>query len=104
MIHFPVIDGEEWWASDAIDATTSIVARLSKLAETCMSLKVNVNDATDFLNELALIDDSNSIEFITQKGLMYCKSLSGTEIKDKAFEVEFLLNKFIEKHLPQGFI
>jgi hypothetical protein len=104
VIHFPVIDGEEWWASDAIDATTSIVARLSKLAETCISLKVNVSNATDFLNELTLIDNSNSVQFITQKGLRYCKSLSDTEVKDKAFKVEFLLKKYIEKHLPQGFI
>jgi len=98
-IDIPILDGEEWWSSQAIDDTDSVIRSLLVLTNSCIELKIRVEDAKQLHAKLSLHNNQHTIELETDKWLTFCASLRNTEISDKASEVEDKLNTFVAKHL-----
>ena len=87
-IDIPILDGEEWWASQAIDNTDSVIRSLLELTKSCIEHA-----------ELSLHNTTNNIELETNKWLLFCASLSGSAVAEMANAVEDKLNIFVAKHL-----
>ena len=98
-IHIPVLDGEEWWSSQAIDDTDSVIRSLLELTNSCIELKIKVEDAKQLHAELSLYNATHNIEFETNKWLAFCISLRQTEISEIAYNVESNLNVYACKYL-----
>ena len=94
-----ILDGEEWWASEAIDDTDSVISSLLELTNSCIELKIMGEDAKQLHAELSLHNTTRNIELETNKWLAFCISLRQTEISDIANKVENKLNAFTSKHL-----
>ena len=95
----PVLDSDEWWASQAIDDTDSVIRSLLELTNSCIELKINIEDAKQLLAQLSLHNATHNIELETDKWLAFCISLKQTEISEMANEVENMLIAYISKHL-----
>ena len=98
-IDIPVLDGEEWWAIQAIDDTDSVISSLLDLTIICIKLMIKVEHAKQLHAELSLHNATHNIELNTDKWLEFCASLTDTEISDNAKKVEFQLNIYVVKHL-----
>ena len=98
-LDIPILDGEEWWSSQAIDDTDSVIKSLLDLIKSCIELKIMLDDSKQLHAELSLHNATYNIELETDKWLTFCASLRNTEISDKANEVEDKLNTFVAKHL-----
>ena len=92
------LDGEEWWASEAIDDTDSIVGRLLMLSKSCIELNVSIEDAQQLFDELSLHNDKHNIELETDKWLSFCASLSESAVAEMANAVEIKLKSYVSKH------
>ena len=99
MKDIPILDGEEWWASQSIDDTDSAIKSLLDLTKSCMELNVNIDDAKLLLAELSLHSAKQNIELETDKWLIFCASLRGSDVAEMANAVEDELNIFVAKHL-----
>ena len=98
-IDIPVLDGEEWWSSQAIDDTDSVIRSLLELTNTCIELKIKVEDAKQLQAQLSLHNTTHNIELETNKWLAFCISLRQTEISELACKVESNLNFYSCKYL-----
>ena len=99
MKDIPILDSEEWWASQSIDDTDSAIKSLLDLTKSCMELNVNIDDAKLLLAELSLHSAKHNIELETDKWLIFCASLRGSDVAEMANAVEDELNIFVAKHL-----
>jgi hypothetical protein len=93
------LDGEELWASEAIEDTDFVIRSLLELTNSCIELKIKIENAKKLHAELSLHNNQHNIELETDKWLTFCAGLIDTEISDKANEVEFKLNTYVVKHL-----
>ena len=100
-IHIPVLDGEEWWSSQAIDDTDSVISSLLDITIICIKLKIKFEDAKQLHAELSLHNATHNIEFETNKWLAFCISLRETEMAEMANEFENKLNAYAFKHLKK---
>ena len=100
-IDIPVLDSEEWWSSQAIDDTDSVIRSLLELTNSCIELKIKVEDAKQLHAELSLHNATHNIEFETNKWLAFCISLRETEMAEMANEFENKLNAYAFKHLKK---
>jgi len=100
-IDIPVLDGEEWWASQAIDNTDSVIRTLLDLINSCIESKIRLEEANQLHAELSLYNATHNIELDTNKWIVFCASLRDTEISDMADEVENKLNAYVSKHLKK---
>ena len=98
-IDIPVLDGEEWWASQSIDDTDSVIKSLLELTNSCIELKINVEDAKQLQAQLSLHNATYNIELETNKWLAFCISLRETEMTEMANAVENKLIIFVSKYL-----
>ena len=98
-IDIPVLDGEEWWSSQAIEDTDSVIRSLLELTNSCIELKIKVEDAKQLHAELSLNNATHNIEFETNKWLAFCISLRQSSVVEMANEVEDKLIIFVAKHL-----
>ena len=98
-IDIPILDGEEWWASQAIDDTDSVISSLLDLTIICIKLKIKFEDAKQLHAELSLYNVTHNIELETNKWLAFCFSLRQTEMAEMANKVENKLRAFSFKHL-----
>jgi len=98
-IDIPVLDGEEWWSSQAIDDTDSVIRSLLELTNTCIELKIKVEDAKQLQAQLSLHNKTHNIKLETNKWLAFCISLRQTEISELACKVESNLNFYSCKYL-----
>lgn len=101
MIDIPILDGEEWWASEAIDDTDSLIRSLLDLTNSCIKLNIKQEDSKQLHAELSLHNATYNIELETEKWLSFCVSLKDTKISKMADEVENKLNTFVSKHLKK---
>ena len=101
MTYIPSLDGEEWWASEAVDDTDSVITSLLDLSKSCIELNVSIENAKQLFAELNLHNDKHNIELETDKWFVFCESLSGTAVAEMASEVEDKLNTYVAKHLKQ---
>lgn len=97
----PTLDGEEWWASQAIDDTDSVIGSLLELATSCIMLNIRSEDALRLRDEISLHNDKHNIELETDKWLSFCASLRESAVAGMANAVEYELNTFVAKHLKQ---
>ena len=100
-IDIPVLDGEEWWASESIDDADSLIRRMLELVNSCIELKIMVGDAKLLHAELSLHNRKHNIELDINKWLAFCIGLRQTEISEVAFKVENNLSSFASKHLDK---
>ncbi len=98
-IDIPILDGEEGWASQAIDDTDSVIRSLLDLANSCVELNIKIEDAKKLYAELSLHNATHNIELETNKWLAFCISLRQTEISELACKVESNLNFYSCKYL-----
>ena len=98
-IDIPVLDGEEWWSSQAIDDTDSVIRSLLELTNSCIELKNKEEDAKQLQAQLSLHNKTHNIKLETNKWLAFCISLRQTDISEMANKVEKKLNAFASKHL-----
>ena len=98
-IDIPVLDSDEWWASQAIDDTDSVIRSLLELTNSCIELKIKLEDANQLHVELSLHNTTHNIELETNKWLAFCISLRQTEISEIAYNVESNLNFYSCKYL-----
>ena len=96
------LDGEEWWASEAVDDTDSLIGSLLKLSKFCMERNVNVADAKLLFAELSLHNDKHNIELDTDKWLIFCARQRESDVADMANEVEVKLKTYVKKYLTSG--
>lgn len=101
MIDIPILDGEEWWASEAIDDTDSVISSLLDLTNSCIKLNIKQENAKQLHAELSQHNAKHNIELETDKWLSFCVSLKDTKISKMAYEVENKLNTFVSKHLKK---
>ena len=94
---FPILDGEEWWSSKAIDDTDSIVRSLLKLTNSCVELNINLEHSKQLQAELILNSDNHNIDIV--KWLDYCSDLSGTSVSEEAMGIKKELNIYLSKYL-----
>ena len=100
-IDIPILDGEEWWASQAIDYTDSIIRSLLELTNSCIELNIKFEESKKLNTELSLHNVTKNIELETDKWLAFCASLRSTEISEMADEVEKNLNVYVFKYLKK---
>jgi hypothetical protein len=98
-IDIPILEGEDWWASQAIDDTDSLIKSLLALSNSCINLRINLSDSINLHDELSLHNDSHNIELDTDKWLAFCHCLAETKLADNANEVENLIVNYVSKHL-----
>ena len=98
-IEIPILDGENWWASEAIDDTDSVIKSLLVLTNVCRNLCIDLGAYSNLHAELSLHNDHHTIDLETDKWLSFCTSLRHTEISEMANEVENMLIAYISKHL-----
>jgi hypothetical protein len=98
-IDIPILDGEEWWASQAIDDTDSVIRSLLDLTNSCLELNIRLEESMQLHAELNLHNNQHIIELETDKWIAFCASLRDTEISDIADEVENKLIAYVSKHL-----
>ena len=98
-IDIPVLDGEDWWASEAIDDTDSVIKSLLNLTKSCIELNIMLEDSKQLYAELSLHNATHNIELETDKWFTFCASLRDTEISKVADNVENKLNAYVSKHL-----
>jgi hypothetical protein len=98
-IDIPVLDGEEWWASQAIDDTDSVIRSLLDLTISCVELNIKLEESKQLHAELNLHNNQHNIELETDKWIAFCASLRDSEISDIANEISIKLKIYVEKHL-----
>jgi hypothetical protein len=98
-IDIPILDGEDWFASQSIDDTDSVIRSLLELTNACIKLKIKIEDAKKLYAELSLHNATHNIELETNKWLAFCISLRQTEISELACKVESNLNFYSCKYL-----
>lgn len=98
-IDIPILDGEEWWASEAIDDTDSVIRSLLELTNLCIELKIKEEDAKQLQVQLSLHNATHNIELETNKWLAFCISLRETEMAKMANAIENKLIIFMSKYL-----
>lgn len=99
MNNIPILDGEEWWSSQAIDDYNDLIRSLLGLTKSCIELKIKLEESKKLHAELSLHNATHNIELETDAWFSYCASLSETEISEIANAVEGKLNIFVEKYL-----
>ena len=97
----PILDGDEWWSSQAIDETDSVIRSLLELTKRCIESNICIEDAKQLHAELILHNATHNIELETDKWLGFCTSLSKSELAEVANAVDVQLNIFVTKHLKQ---
>jgi hypothetical protein len=100
-IDIPILDGEEWWASQAIDDTDSVIRSLLDLTNSCVELNIRFEESMQLHAELNLHNNQHNIELETDKWISFCASLRDTEISNMADEVENKMNAYVSKHLKK---
>ena len=100
-IDIPVLNGEEWWASQAIDATDSVIKSLLDLTKSCIKLNIMLEDSKKLHAELSLHNATHNIEIQTDKWITFCASLRDTEISKMADDVQNKLNAYLSKYLKK---
>lgn len=98
-IEIPISDGEDWWASEAIDDTDSVIKSLLNLTKSCIKLNIRLAESMQLHAELSLYNATHNIELETDKWLTFCASLRDTEISKVADNVQNKLNAYVSKHL-----
>jgi hypothetical protein len=98
-IEIPISDGEDWWASEAIDDTDSVIKSLLNLTKSCIKLNIRLAESMQLHAELSLYNATHNIELETDKWLKFCASLRDTEISKVADNVQNKLNAYVSKHL-----
>lgn len=98
-IDIPILDGEEGWASQAIDDTDSVIRSLLDLTNFCVELKIKLEESKQLHAELSRHNYQHNIELETDKWIAYCACLRDTEISKMADEVENKLNAYVSKYL-----
>ena len=98
-IDIPILDGEDWFASQSIDDTDSVIRSLLELTNACIKLKIKIEDAKKLYAELSLHNATHNIELETNKWLAFCISLRETEMTEMANAVENKLIIFVSKYL-----
>jgi hypothetical protein len=98
-IEIPILDGEDWWASEAIDDTDSVIKSLLNLTKSCIKLNIRLAESMQLHAELSLYNATHNIELETDKWLTFCASLRDTEISKVADNVQNNLNAYVSKHL-----
>jgi len=101
MKNILVLDGEEWWATQAIDDTDSVIRSLLELATSCITFNIRFEDSIILRDELGLHNDKHNIELETDKWFLFCASLRESAVAEMAIAVENKLNIFVAKHLKQ---
>ncbi len=94
---FPILEGEEWWSSKAIDDTDSVVRSLLKLTNSCVELNINLEHSKQLQAELSLNSDNHNIDIV--KWLAYCSSLSETIVSEEAEGTKNELNIYLAKYI-----
>jgi hypothetical protein len=98
-IDIPILDGEEWWSSEAIDDTDSIIKSLLELTKSSIELSIRFEDAKQLHSELSLHNNTHNIALYTDKWISFCNSLSQTELAEMAIIVQNNLTAYVSKHL-----
>ena len=98
-IDIPILDGEEGWASQAIDDTDSVIKSLLDLTNSCVELKIKLEESKQLHAELSRHNATLNIELETDKWFTFCTSLRDIEISELAGEVENKLNAYVSKYL-----
>lgn len=101
MDGIPILDGEEWWASQAIEDTDSVIRSLLALTNSCIQLEIKLEESKQLHAELSLHNATHNIELETDKWIAFCASLRSTEISEMADEVEKKLNTYVFKYLKK---
>ena len=98
-IDIPILDGEEWWSSEAIDDTDSIIKSLLELTKSSIELSIRFEDAKQLHAELSLHNTTHNIELEINKWLALCASLRQSELAEMAIIVQNNLTAYVSKHL-----
>ena len=98
-IDIPILDGEEWLASQAIDDTDSVIRSLLDLTNSCVEFNIKLKESKQLHTEISLHNNQHNIELETDKWIAFCARLRDTDISKMADEVENKLNAYSSKYL-----
>ena len=97
-----VLEGEECWASEAIDDTDRVIRVVLDLSKASFDIGISSQLASDLCEELGKHSVSFNADLNVEKWLQLCKSLKNTGLSNQALEVESEVMKFISKHLSSS--
>jgi hypothetical protein len=95
-----ILEGEEWWASEAVDDASKLIIHLQMLAELCLKMDILAEKANILISNIKAHSPSKSIELEPNSWLDFCRQLRDTSLSDKSAFVENMINEFVKKHLP----
>ena len=105
MMEIPIIDGEEWWSSSAIDDTDNILRLFISLLDSCIKAQINVERSNILLSKISSCSDQGFSRLNVEEWIDFCVHLSDTNLSKEASQMRDELEKFTHKHLPsKGFI
>ena len=78
MSDVPILDGEEWWSSKAIDDATSMLSGLRRLAESSIAADINTQAANSMLQHVIEYNEASEQGINLADSLAYCESLLNT--------------------------
>lgn len=102
MNDIPILDGEDWWSSEAIDDTSKLIFQLHKLAEMCLKMEIFSEKAYILFFKTKAYSLSNFIDIDANSWLDFCHQLRDTSLSDESALVEDMINEFVKKHLPHN--
>jgi hypothetical protein len=94
MGDIPLLDGEEWQASIAIDETDSVTRSMRKLIDMCIDSDITLDKAKQLEDELILCNTNSISNLDIDKWISFCESLLKTRLCKEASEVELMLKKY----------
>jgi hypothetical protein len=99
-MNLPILEGEDMWASEAIDETSYFLNRLLRLVESSIESKLNFSEASGVQSELIACINNPKESYHIKTWLDFCRSLEQTALESEAREVIVEMKKFVMKHLP----
>jgi len=99
-VNIPLLEGEEIWASEAIDETSYFLTRLLKLVESSIESKLNFSEANSIHSELIACINNPKESYHVKTWLDFCRSLEQTALECESREVIAEMKKFVINHLP----
>ena len=92
-----ILDGEDWWGSEAIDDATKLILQLQKLAELCLKIEVISEKADILISNIKAHSLSSPIELDPNSRLDFFYQLRGTSLSAKSAFVENMINEFVKR-------
>jgi len=99
VTEIPVLEGEEWWSSAAIDDADQLIRSVSGLADACITQGINSENALALRSSLERMSPITGSKLNTSAWEDFCSELSNTKLAGEADLVQKKISSFITRYL-----